>query len=333
MFRNILDRQKGLTLIELLVAMALGVVLSGGMVKLFIESRGSYMQDDERARLQENARAALRTLSRDLSMAGFFGRYVNAKSNISTALVITGANDCNATWALDIDPHLEYDNNIDGVTSPYSCITAGHMVADSDVISLKRTLDTPSLFNGDTSSGFSGTFSDSDHTNRVYLRATNLGDTLTQIKGSSVTGADTTSGSLVDAWEYLARIYFVRNFSVAGDGIPSLCRVSLQADTTMEDSSACSVIAEGIENLQIEWGIDNDADQRPDRYTSTPTAAQLSNAVSAKIYVLARSVNTVPGYTNDVSYQLGTTAVAAANDGFYRKVFGTTVLLRNPFNL
>ena len=90
-------------------------------------------------------------------------------------------------------------------------------------------------------------------------------------------------------------------------------------------------MVEGIENMQVEFGIDTSTplDYSPDYYDASPTSAELSRAVAAKVYLLARSVQPVAGYTDDRSYQLGTTTVAAANDNFYRKVFQTTVMLRN----
>jgi hypothetical protein len=45
--------------------------------------------------------------------------------------------------------------------------------------------------------------------------------------------------------------------------------------------------------------------------------------------VLVRGSSEVNGYSNDKSYQLGDLNVAAANDGYYRKVYGTTVLMKN----
>ena len=64
-------------------------------------------------------------------------------------------------------------------------------------------------------------------------------------------------------------------------------------------------------------------------YTASPTAAELDQAVNAKIYLLVRSVSEVPGYTNDKTYSLGETTIAALNDGFYRRLMQTTVVLRN----
>ena len=65
--------QRGLTLVELLVAMALGVILSGGVVAAYLGSKRHYVYEDQVARVQENGRYALQLLRRELAMAGFYG--------------------------------------------------------------------------------------------------------------------------------------------------------------------------------------------------------------------------------------------------------------------
>jgi type IV pilus assembly protein PilW len=69
------------------------------------------------------------------------------------------------------------------------------------------------------------------------------------------------------------------------------------------------------------------------------TAAQLSNVVAVRIYVLARSRDTTPGYTDTKSYCLGdlnpngscpaANQIAAANDSYKRHVFSSTMRLIN----
>jgi type IV pilus assembly protein PilW len=50
---------------------------------------------------------------------------------------------------------------------------------------------------------------------------------------------------------------------------------------------------------------------------------------AVKLYVLARNRDTSPGHTDTKAYTLGSVAVAAANDGYKRHVFQTTVRLAN----
>lgn len=62
---------------------------------------------------------------------------------------------------------------------------------------------------------------------------------------------------------------------------------------------------------------------------SVCTADQLTNVVTAKIYVLARSREATPGYVDDRTYNLGATTLGPFNDSFKRHVFSTTVRLNN----
>ena len=90
-------------------------------------------------------------------------------------------------------------------------------------------------------------------------------------------------------------------------------------------------LLEGIGDLgeRGRQGVDIVADGVTDRYLAAPTAAQIETAVVARVYLLVRSLQEVAGYQNAKTYQLGSKAIAAKNDGFLRRVFTTTVLIRN----
>jgi type IV pilus assembly protein PilW len=64
--------QRGLTLIELMVALVMGLVLLAGVVTVFIANKQTYRFQDALARLQENGRFAVTLLDRDIRRAGGF---------------------------------------------------------------------------------------------------------------------------------------------------------------------------------------------------------------------------------------------------------------------
>jgi type IV pilus assembly protein PilW len=70
---GVAGRESGLTLIELMIAMVLGVIVLGAIFYSYIGSRSSYRLNDEIARMQENGRVAVDMLERDLRMAGYAG--------------------------------------------------------------------------------------------------------------------------------------------------------------------------------------------------------------------------------------------------------------------
>jgi Tfp pilus assembly protein PilW len=317
------SKRAGLSLIELMISLAIGMVISLGVVNLFLQSKVSFQQDEETARLQENGRWALRYLSRELSMTGFYGNTLNG-TTIGTAIPVT--NDCGLGWALDTSVPLEHLNDATDAdaTTAYDCLATGEIEPGTDILAVRRTKDTASMLDG--------TAAITPENNKVYLRVQNFGSNGALVKGSDLTVAEKTAGSGIDTWEYQPQLLFIRSYSMApGDGVPSLCIKKLTTDVTniAVDSTVCLV--EGVENLQVEYGLDQSTppDYAADFYTDSPTAAQLEIAVNARIYVLTRSVNEVPGYVNDKSYQLGDTSIAAANDGYYRRLMQTTVMLRN----
>jgi type IV pilus assembly protein PilW len=61
------------------------------------------------------------------------------------------------------------------------------------------------------------------------------------------------------------------------------------------------------------------------------TVNDLANVVVVKLYVLARSLETTPGYTDSKTYTLGAATLGPFNDGFQRHVYSTTVRLTNVF--
>src|SRR5690606_2137368 len=124
------------------------------------------------------------------------------------------------------------------------------------------------------------------------------------------------------------KIFYLRNYAVtAGDGIPTLCEARLN-----QSAYGDRCLVEGIEELQMELGIDTNEDGVADQYKSAPVAGDFENAVAIRMHILVRSVNDLPGYTNSKAYSMGARQVDAINDGVMRKVFTTTIKLRNGIN-
>lgn len=317
--------QGGLSLVELLISILLGLVLIAGVIGVYLESKRNYAAEEEVARIQENGRFTLNLLQRELMMAGFFGGTLKAE-DVAPVSVTT---DCAAgDWALDPDVPLEFVNNHTGTSSPVtrngttlSCLGGGDIEPDTDVLTIKRTAGEPSLRRSVKAPGLG-----ISNTQQWYLRYVNYGD---DISWSKVSPAAITALASPDPglsyWETYTRVFYIRSYSeTSGDGIPTLCEWALDADAM---TSRCLV--EGIEDLHIEFGIDSNADGVADRYLDNPTSAQIATAVVARVYLLVRSLQTVAGYQNTKTYQLGSKAVAAKNDGYLRRVFTTTVQIRN----
>ncbi|MDP2904120.1 MAG: PilW family protein [Methylovulum sp.] len=86
-------QQAGLTLIELMVAMLIGLFLIGGVVQIFISTKQTYRLQENLSRVQENGRFAMNFIGKDLRRADF--RACPAE-NPSVPNAVTGANDAGA---------------------------------------------------------------------------------------------------------------------------------------------------------------------------------------------------------------------------------------------
>ena len=329
MLNSPISRQRGLSLIELMISVLLGALILAGTVSIFQQSRQSSAQDEQVARMQENGRFALRFLSRELTMMGFWDGILSPGS-ITTGDVTAGiTTDCNANWVLDLTPAIEVNDNVAAAATPYTCITAADIADETDVLSIKRAADDPAL---EVDAG--GNATGAVDTGTIYLKTNSVVAALYDSSNSgSGAAADDGPAAVPDPnsiSQYHVYIFYVRPWSVtAGDGIPTLVRESL-----IDNVMTTQPIVEGIENLQLEFGIDGtDNDLAADYHTAAPTAAELINAVSARIYVLVRSINPVSGYTNAKAYNLGSEVVSVANDNFYRRVYAATAQLRNADKL
>jgi type IV pilus assembly protein PilW len=330
--RNTSRTQRGLTLIELMLAVTLGLLVSTVVLSLYINTSRSLAQNERYAWMQENARFALKALSEDLTMADFWGRV------IATDVIGTNVTPPTGDCGEDIDIYdagaaiMVNNYHVSPASthfSPCADLTDDQR-ANTDFLALKRVegSSTASTFidaadiDGDSNTTEILTLGASDlSSGDVYLRSTaSTGTFIDDASSSNPPGTGQTD------WRYTPRIYFVRDhYETAGDQIPALCRLVISG--TGLATTEC--IAEGIEDFHVQFGVDTDGDAIANLYTSTPTLSELENAVSARLYLLARSIDADPHFTNDTQYVLGDATVAAASDGFYRRVYSTTVSLRN----
>jgi type IV pilus assembly protein PilW len=332
MAHNRSDRQRGLTLIELMLAVTLGFLVSGIVLSLYINTSRSLAQNERYAWMQENARYSLKTLSEDLSMVDFWGQVI-ATDVISTN-VTPPLGDCGVDIdVFDGNTAILVNNNHPGQTStqftPCAALTA-NMRPNTDMLVLKRV---EGSYTASTFVDVADVDNDSDTTEILTLGSSDLIDGDVYLRSTRSVGVFVNDASPTNPpatgetdWRYIPRVYFVRDhYETPGDGIPALCRMTISGInlTTTE------CIAEGIEDFHVQFGIDTDQDGIANIYTSGPTPSQMENAVSSRVYLLARSIDTDPHFINDTDYVLGDANINAANDGYYRRVFSTTISLRN----
>lgn len=337
----------GFTIAELLISMAVGLLLLAGMATMFVGNSRAQTEIEKANRQIENGRYAMQMITADLNNAGFYGWFD------PTPLVNPGAMpDICDTDLADVRANLALPvQGIDNAaTTSASCISGVKPGTDVLVVRRVETCVTGAgncaavgaggiLFqasvcqNNDELGSLDATKHFSLDTNKDNL--TKHGRTCTL----------TVPGPAAEIRRFLTHVYYVASENVTGDGIPTLKRTELGAGAGGITLTTIPLV-EGIEDLQIEYGLDTVRDGAPNLYNANPataatcaaTACALNNwraAVSAKVHILARNTSVTPGHVDTKKYSLGRKAngddnlIAAASDGFRRHVFQSTVAIPN----
>ena len=133
--------------------------------------------------------------------------------------------------------------------------------------------------------------------------------------------------------------YYVAQESALIPGVPTLRRKALSIDgddPVIEDQE----IAPGVENIQIQFGIDVDGDNAVDRYVNPGNAiydptdttgvyVPGTRILTARLWLLVRSITQEPGIQDNASYQPGNATAMTPADNFRRMQISKTILLRN----
>ena len=131
--------------------------------------------------------------------------------------------------------------------------------------------------------------------------------------------------------------YYVSPTSTLIPGVPTLRRKTLTVRNGapfIEDQE----VAPGVENIQLQLGIDIDEDNSVDRYVNpgddvyNPAAAGYipgARVMTARIWILVRGVTTEFGLQDARNYQPGNSNIGQTNDSFRRLQISKTILLRN----
>jgi type IV pilus assembly protein PilW len=350
-----MKRQLGVTLVELMISMLLGLLIAIGLATLFSQNKRSFYQNEDLARMLEDGRYGLQEIARDISMTGFYAELVSP-SDWTVHTSLNGAADCRAADATTItpgNPGLLVSDDPFRVSWTYAVFPrsnesfnaaqAALAVADWPTVA-DAASEFPCLAGLDVQPGsdvfyskrVAGASTDAPAAGRVYL-ARRLSDPGLYPAGSLP--AKPVGAPLEDDWEYQPRVYYVRNMPVDIDldgaadlDVPTLCRMVLNPGPAFQEDC----IAQGVERFQIEWGVDTDRDGDANAYVSTldetlqnAALADANEVVSARIHILARSIRPSPVYVNTKTYNMANTGAYTPNDNFYRRIISTTVMIRN----
>jgi len=318
--------QAGFSLVELMIAVTLGLLVLTSLAAAFFSSSRTREEVERASQQIENGRYAVQVLSEDFRLAGYWAQFsvgnagLPAPGSMPDPCVLTPIGLSNA-----IPVHIQgYDNpsaaTIAALTCPISDWKPG-----TDVVVVRRV-----------STCTRGATDCATVLNAPYFQASLCNNT-SELGSATPTDQfrlDTNTASppldrhkkdcttvQADIRQVITRIYFIANNDAPGDGIPTLKRAELVGTTASPTGFSIASIASGIENLQLEYGIDTNNDSIPDAMNADPTsynacagpAAACSvtnwmNVMAVKINLLARNTLPASGYTDGKTYTLGTMA-------------------------
>lgn len=325
------QRQAGISAIELMIGMLLGLLLIGGVTAIFLASKRSFTEVEQVSALTENAQFAHRLLSDAVMHVGFFGEVQSNRIDIDTDLSAVAGDCTGAAAAYDLQNYI-FAAVADGSGNALGCIADA--VPGSHVLVVKSVLPSP-LTDGPRQN------SDPDDPTQgdgVIDTPVALSPELTYVMtndtvGILFDGADTPPSILTGgdvpggvAWVYQFEVFYVRNAS-----IPTLSRKVL-AFTGGNMTVVTEDLVEGVEDLRLRFGLDGagSADGEVDIYTAVAgMASNWAQVGSVEVSVLVRSANQDPNYSNEKSYVMGGSSITPA-DNFRRVLITTSTSLRNP---
>jgi hypothetical protein len=202
----------GMTIVELLVSMLLGLLLIAGMISAYLSASRHYAYEEQMARMQENGRYAMRLLSREFAMAGFYG---GMPSSVGIPAASVGT-DCSAgDWALDVRNPLDLINDYAGQSPPvsqhlaaFSCLDRTAIAWHTDLVAIKRTAAEASLQRGIPAESLT-----SSTVEAWYLRVVSgIAPTWEILRPIDLRSPSRALPSL-SYWEAISRIFFIRKYS------------------------------------------------------------------------------------------------------------------------
>lgn len=333
-------RQHGFSLIELLIGSTLGLILLAAIVSIYLGAKQTYDIQDRLAHMQENARLAVRLITRDVRMAGYLGDVVQPwKIGESTDQPLGKLkSECYTGWVRSAvlpgdgiaAPTLTGADSSPGLFS--GCISASEHSKGTDILAV-YSADANPLADSAIEKG------------KAYLRSTLSGGLIFKAIANKSLPKDFSATGTPHTFRLSAVAYYLRPWSTnaptrslpEGDGIPTLMRATL-GDCGTAACIKSEALVEGIANLQIQYGVADAAGNGTLRYmnaeqlgdfTGLPGKPVWQRVHSLRIALLARSLTAEAGYTDgNAPYTLADQTVTVSA-GFRHLLIDSTVALRN----
>jgi len=346
--RPTLRRSEGLSLIELMIGLTIGMIILAAVTALFATSSQSRNELEKSTRQLENGRHAIEMLREEIELAGFYGDFMPTVSTVWTT-----PDPCTLAlnqmgFAATIPHNLPtglfgYEN---GAAITANCIASlPNRNINSDILVVRRvstaTTAAASAVAGEhylQVSNCSGTPNEA----AFVLAKQAASFTLHGVRPAG-TPPSCLNGDINPVRRYVVRIYYIADCNVCSpsDNIPTLKmaeRVAGNAACAANAGDPCGSfntlpVAEGIENMQIEYAVDADGDGTPESYQTASTIANWADVVGAKAFLLARNAEPTTGYADTKTYVLNSsgdpTTGLTPGGNFRRSAFSVAIRANN----
>jgi type IV pilus assembly protein PilW len=338
-------KQRGLSLIELLVALAIGSFLIIGAVTVQSQTRKTFSVNEQQARLQETARYAMSVMEPEAQLAGFLGYsndYAGSKFNPGGGKDTISARDLTAGGV---------DTGVPAVFNECGKNFTMNMYAPVEAVDGDWTMDcdaggTGYLPGTDTLTlRFASTEKVDPVAGRLQVMARRLKTDDAQMFINGVAPYKT-KDEMDEVRDLFIKTYYVSPDSDGRPNLPSL-RVKQIISEDGEGAWDDQEVVRGVEDIQVELGVDPGKDINGDgvvdlehgfaiqtngdvaRYV-TPGAAILNSGqvVAIRLWIRVRAEEIEPGFKDTRSYKYASVTFQP-NDGYRRVLMSRTIFVRN----
>ena len=297
-------------MVELLIAVALGIVLSWAILDVTLNSSRTARELEFTSEMIENGRYLTRLLGGELQLAGFYGRLEDYSDDTVTAQ----PDPCTGLSSASLRNGMNYPLlGLDGVAAGTTTCNGDVLLTGSDALLIRRA-DTTSV---NSTAGLVAA--------RHYLQETVTAAVLDLGTNSSSFNLLEKDGTTVAAIrEYHQDIYFVGTDNVFN-------RLSL-----INGAYTVEPLVEGVDDFQLVYGIDRsgdgvaNADGGNAAFVELPaSASEWEDVVSVKIFLLLSSTSNAPGLSDGKTYSYADRAGITFSDSKKRRLFSAVARLTN----
>ena len=325
MNRISIHRQQGLSLVELMIASLLGLLLMGGVIQLFISSNTTYRVQEGLSRVQEAGRYAIDRMAYDLRMAGYIG--CGNLDRIPLNVIANNPPNFGPGTAL-----VGYDGGA-GWTNPSTILHE----PGTDVVEVRRASDVDMRLTGNMNAP-TAEIQVEENTLNVQagdalfitdcvqadlFRATNVSSGAAKVTMAH-SQAENTANFLSKVYNTDATVMAFREFTYfvgrpAAGAEPSLY---------LYDGTQALELVSGIEDMELEFGVDPDRDFSINSYANAGSVADWNDVRSVRVALLISSTEDVKQATESIQYSLFGNSVTI-DDRRLRQVFSADIAIRN----